>query len=376
MGSCGPRDPGLPTLDPMTTYHEMVAALDQEHPGRGRDIFNDTIKDRAMAYALVLRAEALRYTSTQELDALVRMRRCADWLMENDDLNGDGIPGYGLADPWDAFGDGTVNPPYQEYIITTAMCIEAMQDKYEADPDTTGLHRMRRLVLACVDPFLDTRYDGPNGMLAYSRNPNDAGKDVFNSSIYLAGQLQRASTWAGDSVLSIRLAAKATAIMGVLEAHAHSSPTGGLFWHYAIAEKSAPNDLLHASYIAEGIREYQRFGGDRAIDVGKVMAQFADFHRGGYWYEQRERNWQKDPFDTRLWSLGQLMYTLAQEGEVEKMRGTLWPQLCQYHLGDGHFMFKRADQRALVRHEAHLLLGLGRMLFGPGGEKAGDMPVH
>jgi len=198
-----------------------------------------------------------------------------------------------------------------------------------------------------------------------SRNPNDAHYEVFNSSVHLAGQLQRISTWAADTLLKERLADRAARIMGILATQARTTTGGSINWSYGTAENSALNDLLHASYIAEGIREYQRYGSDRSIDIVQVMAHFDDFGRAGYWYEHSDPTWRQDPFETRLWTLGQLMYTLAREGREEEARATLWPQLCQYHLGGGRFRLKRNDERALVRQEAHVQLGESHFLFGP-----------
>lgn len=365
LSSCGPQEPGLPVLDPMTTYHAMLGQLDPLHPGRGQDIFNDTLKDRAMAYALILRAEAHRFASTAAPDAQDRVMTCAAWLMANSDLNGDGIPGYGLADPWDAFGDGTTNPAFQEYVITTAMCVEALQDRYDLLNDTTGLAAMRTLVLACVEPFLSDRYDSPGGLLTYSRNPNDAQHDVFNSSIHMAGQLQRMASWVEDPVWRNKLTRKADGIISVLVAHQKRTTEGALFWTYGLTPDSPPNDLLHASYIVEGIREYRAFGGSVKVDFEAAIANFGAFADPPHWYENSVTDWQEDPYATRLWSLGQLLYTLAREGRSEVIEASLWPQVCQYHLGAGRFKLKRDDDRVLVRHQAHLLLGASYLLFPP-----------
>jgi hypothetical protein len=365
LSSCGPREPGLPVLDPMTTYHAIIAQLDPNFPGRGLDVFNDTVKDRAMAYALILRAEANRFASTAAPDARDRVMTCTAWLMANSDLNGDGIPGFGLADPWDAFGDGTTNPAYQEYVITTAMCVEALQDRYALLDDTAGLTAMRALVLACVEPFLSDRYDSPGGLLTYSRNPNDAMHDVFNSSIHMAGQLQRMSSWVEDQAVRERLRRKADGIIKVLVAHQKRTEEGALFWTYGLAPNSPPNDLLHASYIVEGIREYRAFGGSAVVDLDAAVANFEAFADPPHWYENSVADWQEDPYATRLWSLGQLLYTLAKEGRHDEIEGTLWPQLCQYQVGQGRFKMKRDDDRVLVRHQAHVLLGASYFLFPP-----------
>ncbi|MGV3636601.1 MAG: hypothetical protein ACO1NQ_03035 [Flavobacteriales bacterium] len=341
----------------------MLRGLDPRHPGRGQDIFNDTLKDRAMAYALILRAEANRYASTGAPDARDRVMVCTEWLMANSDLNGDGVAGYGLADPWDAFGDGTTNPAYQEYVITTAMCIEALQDRYALVDDTTGIRAMRQLVLACVQPFLSDRYDSPGGLLTYSRNPNDALHDVFNSSIHMAGQLQRIASWVPDTVERGRLTRKARSIMRVLEAHQLRGGSGAISWTYGLAPNSPPNDLLHASYIAEGIREYRAFGGATTLELEAVIAHFEAFARPPHWYENCVADWQEDPYATRLWSLGQLLYTLAREGRSATIVSTVWPQLCQYHMGQGRFRLKRGDDRVLIRHQAHVLLGASYMLY-------------
>jgi len=363
FSSCGPGEPGLPVLDPLETYHAMLDQLDPRSPGRGQDVFNDTLKDRAMAYALILRAEANRFARTAAPDARDRVMTCTAWLMTNSDLNGDGVAGYGLADPWDAFGDGTTNPAYQEYVITTAMCVEALQDRYDLLDDTTGLATMRALVLACVEPFLSDRYDSPGGLLTYSRNPNDAHHDVFNSSIHMAGQLQRMASWVESPDVREKLTRKADGIISVLVAHQKRTAEGALFWTYGLAPNSPPNDLLHASYIVEGIREYRAFGGSVEVDLEAAIANFEAFADPPHWHENSVADWQEDPYATRLWSLGQLLYTLAREGRSEVVEASLWPQVCQYHVGGGRFKLKRDDDRVLVRHQAHVLLGASYFLF-------------
>lgn len=353
----------LQTLDPVATYEAMLDRLDQDHLGQGLDIFNDSIKDQSMAYALILRAEANRYHHGGALDALERTRRCGQWLLDNADRDGDAIMGFGLADAWDAFQDSTINPADHEYTITTSLCVEALLDWYAIEArDTLLQQEIHQVVQGCLAPYVGTTWDSPVGIPSYSLSASDRAYDVFNPGIHLAGQLQRVSRH--DLPGNNAYARKAASIMEAAAAYALPSPSGSTYWNYGVQRPSA-NDLVHASYIAEGIRAYLHHGGSTTIPWDKVVAHFDDFGKNDLWYEHPRPAAQDDAYHTRLWALAQLLYSMALEGRDVEIERTLWPQLCQYQGGRG-FKLRRADERILVRHEAHLLLGLSYWLFRPG----------
>jgi hypothetical protein len=191
IGSCRDNVSKKTSFSAMDVYKLMIQNLDSLFPGRGKDVFNDEIKDRCMAYGLILSSEVNRYNYTKDTTALWTLKRSGQWLIENSDLNKDGIHGYGLADSFDAFGDSTTNPQNQEYAITTGIVINGLLDWYEIEDDSLYRIKIKNVISKCIIPYLDSNYYTGRGLPMYSLNPNDKFYDVFNSSVYLTGQMKR-----------------------------------------------------------------------------------------------------------------------------------------------------------------------------------------
>src|SRR5690606_28752402 len=62
----GCAEQGEPLPAPEHLYQTLLTRSDQASPGSGIDIFNDTVKDRPMAYALILSAEVQRVFHSNE----------------------------------------------------------------------------------------------------------------------------------------------------------------------------------------------------------------------------------------------------------------------------------------------------------------------
>src|SRR5690349_4558433 len=103
-------------------------ALDPAAPGFGpTDYPGESPSDIPKAYAMVIKAAALDNGRTAGLEALAATS--LDWLLAHADEDGDAVKGWGLPFAWDAFGDGTPNPPNTEYAITSAIVIDALLDR-------------------------------------------------------------------------------------------------------------------------------------------------------------------------------------------------------------------------------------------------------
>jgi hypothetical protein len=315
-----------------------------------------------MAYGLIMMAEANRFEHTHDSSALLRLRQAGIWLIQNSDLNENGIHGYGLADAWDAFGDGTENQAHQEYTITTAIALAGLVDWYLVDFNPDFRMSAKSTLLEIINPFLDTTFDSPIGIPAYSLSNNDLKYDVYNPAAYLAGQMMRSASIVEDSVLALKLEKKSRQIIETIMSRAIENDRTGIRWNYGTSI-NRPNDLVHASYIVEGLREYKLAGGIDSLDLEPIMNHFDDFYSDGRWYEYAQKKKQKGRINSRLWGLGMLMYTLSRNEEFTRIEQTLWPQLEEYHLGNGRFRFKENDDRQMIRQDAHLLLGLSYYVY-------------
>ncbi len=343
-------------------YYSIVNSLDKEYPGRGIDVFDSIKKDRPMAYGLILSAECNRYKFTQDSLALKIVRICGNWLLKNSDLNHNGIHGYGLADPWDAFADKTTNQPHQEYTITTAFALNGLLDWYDLETDTLVTTKIQEIVTQCFTPYLDDCNHSPMDIPGYSFNPNDLGYDSYNPAVYLAGQMKRFAHITNNEKLKNCLNKKSKHIIDILMENYQKDSNENIFWDYG-SYSPRPHDLLHMCYIVEGIRNFRDYGGEVNVDWDKVINHSSKFYTRNTWYEYNEKGYQNKEFNSRLWSLGMLIYTFAKEKKYETIRETILPQLAAYKKPDGHFKFKLNDDRTMVRQEAYLLLGLSNYLF-------------
>lgn len=349
-------------LTPEDAYNEIINNLDSLYPGRGIDTFNEKELDRPMAYGLILSAESNKYKYIQDPITLNRIRLCGEWLLKNSDLNNNGIHGYGFPDPWDAFSDSTVNPANQEYTIDTAVAVKGLLDWFDIEPDRKRKRKIYDSVFLSLEPFLTHTYDSPIGIPVYSLNTNDKEKDIFNPAVYLASQLKRFTTLKRCTPKKTSLNAKSKEIFDILFRHSQNDVNGNMYWNYGIQIKS-PNDLVHASYMIEGIRDYLQYEVIPDVDWNPIFDHLNLFYSDNKWYRYFEKKYQNDTYSPRLWGLGMLMYSLSREGEYDEVDRILWPQIQEYYLGDGHFKFKIDDDRKIVTHYGHLLLGLSHYLY-------------
>lgn len=258
---------------------EIHAALPGERPGFGAtDYPGHTEGDVPKSYAMVLLAETERRGHSWRAGEANLARVAGEWLLANADSNGDGVVGWGLPVAWDAYEDGSVNPPHTEYTISTAIVIDALLGWAERDPMAPHA-RIRETVRRAIEPYLDTRVASPSGMAPYSLAQADRRYDTFNPAAYLAGQIQRAGLDVDDHRLRERYLAAADATMRAVLQHRKLAPgSGHWYWNYSV-QQALPNDLPHAGYMIAGIRAYLEHGGRLAgrFDWYAVLHHLGDF---------------------------------------------------------------------------------------------------
>ena len=361
--SCSPisKQNEFVAITPIEAYNKIIENLDTLHPGKGEDVFNKKHQNRPMAYGLIMSAESNRYKYLKDSSIIHRVRLCGEWLLENSDINNNGIYGYGIADSWDAFSDGSINPKHQEYTITTAFAIKGLLDWHSIEADSLKRTQIETVVYNCITPFLTDTYDSPIGIPAYTFNSNDKQYDDFNAAVYLGGQLYRYSTIVENDSIRQLLSSKSNKIVEVMADNQLLDDSNNIYWYYALQIKK-PNDLLHVSYIIEGLRDYKHFGGSLNMNWDAILNTLNVFNYNNKWYEFNEQIGQDDD-NVRLWALGITMYSLAMNCEYSKIEETLWPQINEYYTANGTFMFRLSDDRSMIRQDAHLLLGLSYYLY-------------
>ena len=343
--------------------HEVHARFDPDFPGRGvTDYPGHTAADIPKSYAMLLLAELERRRHGIEPELPDLTKTSGRWLLDNAALSGDGTVGWGVPIAWDAYGDGSVNPPNTIYSISTAIVADALLTWMETTPGAPGQEIISRLSSA-LDTFASAPRT-PSGLLPYSLEASDRQYDTFNPAAYLAGQMQRFAKYAEDQELATRLRAAADATVASLIENHQVSKSGSWYWLYSIQE-AVSNDLPHASYIIEGLRTYVREGGRLSdkIDLDAVLAHVGDFfdEEGAprAWPDFQE-NIARPP---RLYDLGMALHLTCSEPAIEQLSDKFLAALPSYRTSDAEFLKYPAgtkDQQPLIvnEYEAYLWRGL------------------
>lgn len=268
------EEPATPDL-----FDQLYNRFDPTQPGHGvTDYPGNPAADVPKSYAMILMAEVerARHGYRTELPSLAHI--AGRWLLDNADLDDDGVVGWGVPVAWDAYGDGSENPADTAYTISTAIVVDALLNWMQADPKAPGA-RIVSTVEKALRPFAGMTFRSPSGMFSYSFTPSDRPYDTFNPAAYLAGQMQRFSRLTHDETFAAGLRNAADATMAALIAeHRINQLTGSWYWTYSIQEE-VTNDLPHASYIIDGILQYVENGGRLAegFDIDAVQAHLHEF---------------------------------------------------------------------------------------------------
>lgn len=336
----------------------LLANLDEEFPGRGLvDYGADEVGDAAKSYAMILKAEIRRLRVDGATELSPRGTNALRWIVRSADLDGDGVIGWGVPVAWDAYGDGSTNPPNHEYTISTAIVVDALLDLCDAAPSTREV--VLPLIEQSLDPYLDGEAISPSGMPSYSLAEADHRYDCFNPAAYLAGQLQRFANVTLDVERAEQARRLADATIEVLLREHRTTENGHWYWQYSIQE-AVPNDLPHACYIVDGILRYAEHGGRLAdrFDVPAVLAHLGDFRGESDWRAWPRFREDVGPDPPRLYDLGMALALATDEPALEAEAESLAAFLLRYRRHDGFFRFRPSDARVINEYQAYALLGM------------------
>lgn len=361
---------------PQQLYGELLAVFPEDRQGYGKDWFMQVVDHQPMTYGLVLSAEAIHLQRAPGEESRRRVKKAARWLMDNRDLDGDGWPGWGIPQPWDAWSDGTTNAPNQPYTITTAIVLDGLLDAMDARSlwSANEIQEMRALAIEVVMRWCrklwSNGYGG--GFFWYSPSRNDEIFGVNAPAMFLSGMIRLSrdhkQALRPDQLALIQSRADqlARAIVSTVELR-----DGQPFWLYAPLPNKAnnrrPNDLLHHCYTLWGIERYRDCGGRVPLPWTRegAIRSAERFWREGKLCEYTEKDSPgQSPAPARLWSAGMMLACCAQFGDTAGAGACLraiqenygpWPQLRTDP--------KAGPDKAFPRDSAHVLIGLALHAF-------------
>lgn len=365
----------------VTAYEQLIALYPEDSQGLGKENFFPTVEHQPMTYGLIVSAESFRYRKTHGDESRRRIRKAVRWLLDNQDLDKDGLPGWGLPQAWDAFGDGTTNSVNQPYTITSAIVLNGLLDSLTIKDFWSGAERdemrsvMARVIVRWCRSLWSQGYTG--GFFWYSPSPVDAIFAVNSPSMFM-GSMARMLHEQGDAfnaeeraLVQSRTDDMARAVISTVDLR-----RGLPFWNYRPGYvPGRANDLVHHVYTLWGIETYRDCGGmikptwtrqqaiqsvDRFWKDGQIRAFPQDVT-----YTGEQVNYNSQP--AVLWSAGSMLAAYAQWGQMEKARQTLqaierdygpWPDLRL------HISSPQGPDSFYPRQAAHVLWGLALYAFG------------
>lgn len=369
-------------------YSDLLAQFPEDHQGEGPEPSGQVGNvHQPKTYALIVSAETLHLLALPNDESRRRIRKAVRWLLDNADLDKDGIPGWGFPYAWDAFSDGTLTPAYTPYTIDTAFVLLGLLDalkiqSFWADAERWEILNVIRKV--CVQWSEDTWSDtAKGGFFWYSRSAFDA-HFVTNVSAMFATALWRAITEHGDAFSDSQyqfIQTRVDQAMAEIVSQViwrNDAP----FWNYIplpnFFNQDKPNDLLHHAYILWSGEVYrsseqhirlpwslsQAFNSlDRFWREGKIYDFPQDIP-----YESEQKSFNDRPASIR--GLGMLLAFYSQWGSYQKAVETF--KVIDRDYGPLPTLRLRPDipstqNTFYPRFFAHTLWGLSLLAFGKRG---------
>jgi hypothetical protein len=358
-------------------YYKTLSLFDAANPGFGIDPGQtEEPLYYPMTYALYASAEAHRALITEDQPALQNAILAASWLVEHNDLDGDGQIGWGLPFAWDAGGDGSINPAHTEYAITTALVIQGLLDTWDAlDKLGDQVAELKPLLIENATggfiTFQDEYDNTPAGLIfGYSTEPQDSFH-VINSSAMLVGQFQRLASYPIAEDIKEQIESLTGSGFDYLKNHKHIDSSGVIFWNYSEDVPkggiSRPNDSCHEMYTLQGIWDYQLYnqGADVLLQKEDIAQNIQRFLEESWVRELPQGPEYPDSYQdildhqARIWGIGYLLY-LSSRLELNYLADSIYNILATKYEQPGILILRpgSGDMNLYPRFVAHALLGL------------------
>ena len=257
-------------MDARSYYQMLIKEFPEGALGKGLEPTFPGMSYQPMTYGLLLSSETIYYKKYRDKNTLDRIRELVNWLIENKDLDKDGIPGWGLPHEWDAYQNGSINPPNHPYTITTSIVMNGFLDVLSMLDLVSYKERiviqdiLAKTALHWCHNLWATNDKG--GFFWYSPSQTDHYFTVNVSAMFL-GTLARLLAEQGCifteqeySFVKDRINSAAKAVISNVKLS-----KGMPQWYYTIYESPAKNskynDVVHHGYILWGMELYRKHGG-------------------------------------------------------------------------------------------------------------------
>ncbi|GEM_PF-1938703 len=333
----------------MKIYEDLLTSLDNKRPGFGEETPNGDQSESAMAYAHLAQAAAL-------VGDLETMHLSATWLVENP--SSDLVMGWGLSFAWDAYGDGTVNPPSTIYGITTALAIGGLVESYCRSGKVSYLEAAVESLNYYANYISEDVY---GKFLNYS----DQSSDNYNTHNVNA-MLMHAYARVGVLIDRQDFKQLATEVASSLHAAQFTYPDS-ISWPYTAQAEAGTradrNDIVHAAYIAYGVLETQKLLDIEIATQTELENYLKGFERDGNLKEFRTgefRNEAESDLRARAWGLGMHLAWLASTGDFASGFETA-EMIEEYRTSEGTYEYVYGSKTAIPRSTSHLLYGVATL---------------
>jgi hypothetical protein len=318
-----------------TEYTALLEKFPVGSQGKGLDpLFTSEETHHASTYAQILSSESFHYKDSPNLESSQRIREAVKWLLDNADTDNDGKPGWGFPFPWDAFGDGSVNPANQPYTIDTALVAVGLLDALTVE-EFWSPEEKQRIVYALRDVFsrwcseVWTRHETNSAYFMYSTNTVD-DYDVINVSSMFIGCLQRFIKEYGYMLSQDELALYANRADSAAKSIIDKVVVkfDGPFWNYIESPLfgARVNDLVHHVYILFGMEMYRTYGGKEALPwtLDQGVKSLDLFFIGSKLYNYPQDASFASPLidlntPANLWGIGMLMAFYGKSSHIDKI---------------------------------------------------------
>jgi hypothetical protein len=352
-------------MDARSLYENLMMKFPEGEMGIGLEPTFPGISYQPMTYGLLLSSEAIYYKKFKNKSSINRIRELTDWLIENNDLDKDGIPGWGLPHEWDAFQDGSINPPNHPYTITTSIVMNGFLDVLSTQNVISVAQKKKILALLarvslhwCKQVWTS---GDEGGFFWYSLSETDRHFTPNVSAMFL-GTLSRLLAEHGaifnekDALFvqdRIDAAAKTIISNAVLN-------KGIPKWYYTIQNdpkrRGKYNDIVHHGYIIWGMEMYRTHGGKHRLPwtVEQSVHSIDGFIKQG-----QVLRFQDSRGPARLWGAGMALAFYAKYATKEKATHLI--QIIDKEYGpfpDLLYYPNDKDNSFYPRFAAHVLWGL------------------
>jgi hypothetical protein len=364
-------------------YNTLLKTFPSDEFGYGHDLGPEPTDDKyhwPMVYALIASAEAQRAYNTNADEAAENATTAADWLYRNRDINDNDIVGWGLPVDWDAGANGDVTPGHTEDAIYTALAGHGICNLFDINQQHTGNADTKKIksVRESLMPYLKNCYNSYDTGRCFWYTVRQADDfDVLNSSAMLAGLFQRVAQY--DCIDQSKQLEKAAdeAVSYILNCST-VGPADSRHWLYygdklpREDSRNPVNDIIHHAYILDGLFTYRDYGGRKVSEFPQeaIERSLWDFTHT----EQTRLGLRLSPVVSefpnslkvaRIWGEGYFAYVLARHFSLPELLKQVSHSLLRYTKKQiSPRETPEKNGRGSLRHNAHLLRGLGEIIYG------------